>query len=96
MRNNVFFEHFLWKKCFSHKYNKLIIIYNFDKEKINIEYEKEIFEKYFKEFNLIESGWLLTDQNWEYLTYNEWIELENNFEFVLEQHGGSAHCNSTP
>ena len=36
--------------------NKLIIIYNFDKNEIKIEDEKEIFEKYFKEFDLIESG----------------------------------------
>ena len=72
------------KKCFSQEYNKLIIIYNFDKDKINIKNEKEKFEKYFKEFHLIESGWLLTDQNREYLTHNEWIEFKNNFEFVLE------------
>ena len=58
---------------FSHKYNKLIIIYNFEKDKINIENEKEILEKYFKEFDLIESGWLFTDRNWKYLTYKESI-----------------------
>ena len=61
------------KKCFSHEYNKLIIICNFYKDKINIGNEKEIFEKYIKEFDLIESSWLLTDQNWDFLTYNKWI-----------------------
>ena len=71
-------------------------MYNFAKDKINIEKEKEIFEKYFKEFNLIESGWLLPDQNWEYLLYNEWIEFENNFKFVLERYRGSSHCNCIP
>ena len=76
--------------------NKLIIIYNFDKNEIKIEDEKEIFEKYFKEFDFIESGQLLTDQNQEYLTYNQWIEFKNNFEFFLKQQRSSAHCNCIP
>ena len=83
MRENVFLNISYEKKYFPHKYKKLIIIYNFDKDKINIENEKELFEKHFKEFDLIESGQLLTDQNWDYLTYNEWIEFKNNFNLFL-------------
>ena len=76
--------------------NKLVIIYNFDKDEIKIEDEKEMFEKYFKEFDLIESGQLLTDENQEYLTYNQWIEFRNNFGFFLKQQRSSAHCNCIP
>ena len=63
------------------------------KIKLTLKMKKKYLKIYFKEFDLIESGWLLTNQNWENLTYSEWIEFENNFEFILKQHRGSAHCN---
>ena len=47
----------------------MIITYNFDNDKINIENEKKIFEKYFEESKLNENGWSISEENFGYKTY---------------------------
>ena len=97
LKRETVFKHFIRKKiCFSHEYDKVIITYNFDNDNINTEEEKKFFEKYFEESELLENGWLISEESFGYKTYCEGLDFENNFDFMLERHRGSAHCNCIP
>ena len=77
---NCVFKHFIRKKvCFSHEYDN-----------INIEEEKKKFEKYFEESELLENGWLTSEESFGYTTYCEWLNFKKNFDFILQRHRDSA------
>lgn len=92
MRKNVFLNiSYKNEDCSKHDHKKVTVTYNFDKDKVDIDNEKEISYQYFIRFELAKLGRKITYQ-WGYITVSKWIDFDDNFEFVIERRTTGLEC----
>ena len=90
MRENVFLNiSYKNEECSKHDHEKVTVTYKFDKDKVDIDNEKKLFDQYFLRFELAKLCWKVSDQ-WSYITISEWIDFEDNFEFVIKRRTGNV------